>query len=158
MANQISAQLIAQMFAQESGDPFLTLVTLTHPDFAGPVRLVNNQEDIISNGQTFIAFPLEITLPTDDDAGVAREISITFANTSLELVDELRSVQTPVNVQLDLILASTPDIIEFSFQEFKLRTVSFDQMSVQAKLFMDDFLNVELTSESYSPAIYPGLF
>jgi hypothetical protein len=158
MANQLSNQLIAQMFAQESGDPFLILVTLTHPDFAGPVRLVNNQEDIVSNGETFSAFPMEITLPIDDESNSAREIQITFANTGLELVDELRGVQTPINVQLDMILASTPDIVEFSFQEFKLRQVSFNQFTIQGSLYMDDFLNTELTSENYSPSIYPGLY
>ena len=158
MANQLSNQLIAQMFAQESGDPFLTLVTLTHPDFAGPIRLVNNQEDIVSNSETFSAFPMEITLPIDDDSNSAREIQITFANTSLELVDELRGVQTPISVQLDMVLASTPNIVEFSFQEFKLRQVSFNQFTVQGSLYMDDFLNTELTSENYSPSIYPGLY
>ncbi len=158
MSNQLSNQLIAQMFAQESGDPFLILVTLTHPDFAGPVRLVNNQEDIVSNGETFSAFPMEITLPIDDESNSAREIQITFANTGLELVDELRGVQTPINVQLDMILASTPDIVEFSFQEFKLRQVSFNQFTIQGSLYMDDFLNTELTSENYSPSIYPGLY
>jgi len=157
MANQLSPALIAQLYAQESTDPFLLLATLFHPTFSSPIRLVNNNEDIVSNGQTFTAFPMYIRLPVDDGE-TAREVAIEFDNVSLELIDELRAVTTPIEVELQLILASNPDFIQLSFTDLKLRNVSYNKQRISAKLYMDSFLNVELTSEKYGPAQYPGLF
>ena len=62
----LSNPLLAELCSQNSTDPFLTLITLEHPNFASTVYLVNNSEDITSNGQLFTAFPVEITIPADD--------------------------------------------------------------------------------------------
>ena len=58
MSNELSAELKKQIFAQESEDPFLTLVTLSGDGFT--YRLVNNTKDIVSNGQIFSAFPMKV--------------------------------------------------------------------------------------------------
>ncbi len=156
MSNQLSPALLAQLYAQESDVPFLMLVTLTHPSFT-TVRLVNNSEDIVSNGQTFTAFPMNIRLPADDGE-TTREVSIEFDNVSRELIDELRTVTTPIEVKVEMILASNPDDIQVTLDELKMRNVTYNKSRVSARLYLDSFLNVELTSEKYSPKLYPGLF
>ena len=156
MSNQLSPALLAQLYAQESDVPFLMLVTLTHPSFP-TIRLVNNSEDIVSNGETFIAFPMRIRLPMDDGEST-REVSIEFDNVSLALIDELRTVTSPIDVKIDMILSSNPDDIQISLDELKMRNVTYNKQVVSARLYLDSFLNVELTSERYSPKLYPGLF
>ena len=156
MSNQLSPALLAQLYAQESDVPFLMLVTLTHPSFS-TIRLVNNSEDIVSNGETFIAFPMRIRLPMDDGEST-REVSIEFDNVSLALIDELRTVTSPIDVKVDMILSSNPDDIQISLDELKMRNVTYNKQIVSARLYLDSFLNVELTSERYSPKLYPGLF
>ena len=156
MSNQLSPALLAQLYAQESDVPFLMLVTLTHPSFS-TIRLVNNSEDIVSNGETFIAFPMRIRLPMDDGEST-REVSIEFDNVSLALIDELRTVTSPIDVKIDMILSSNPDDIQISLDELKMRNVTYNKQVVSARLYLDSFLNVELTSERYSPKLYPGLF
>lgn len=156
MSNQLSPALLAQLYAQESDVPFLMLVTLTHSSFS-PIRLVNNSENIVSNGETFTAFPMRIRLPMDDGEST-REVSIEFDNVSLTLIDELRTVTTPIDVKVDMILSSNPDDIQISLDELKMRNVTYNKQIVSARLYLDSFLNVELTSERYSPKLYPGLF
>lgn len=156
MSNQVSAQLLAQLFGQVSNDPFLMLVTLSHSSFS-TIRLVNNTVDITSRGQTYSAFPMEITLASDDGES-AREVRITFDNVSLELIDELRSVTTSIDVKVEMALASTPNVIELSIEELKLRSITYNKNSVSAVLYMDSFLNTEMDAEKYLPSIYPGLF
>lgn len=156
MSNQLSPALLAQLYAQESDVPFLMLVTLTHSSFP-PIRLVNNSENIVSNGETFTAFPMRIRLPMDDGEST-REVSIEFDNVSLTLIDELRTVTTPIDVKVDMILSSNPDDIQISLDELKMRNVTYNKQIVSARLYLDSFLNVELTSERYSPKLYPGLF
>jgi len=157
MANQISSELIAQLFSQESNDPFLTLVTLTHVSFAEPIRLVNNTKDIASRGNLYSAFPMKIRLPIDDGE-TAKEFAIQFDNVSLELIDEMRSVTTRIGVKLEMILASMPDVVQMSQDDLFINSISYNARSISAKLVMDSFLNVEMTSERYNPSNFPGLF
>lgn len=157
LSNQLSNELLAQIYGQQSEDPFLMLLTLTHNDFAGPIRLVNNTVDIVSNGNTYQAFPLKITLPTDDGES-SREVSLELDNTTLELMDELRSITTSIDVRLDMILASDPNTIQLSLQELKMKNISYNSSTIRANLLVDNFLNVEMTSEKYTPSNFPGLF
>lgn len=157
MSNQLSPALLAQLFAQESNDPFLMLITLSHSTFASDIYLVNNTENVISNGRTFQAFPVNIRLPVDDGE-TAREISIEFDNVSLELIDEVRTVTNPIDLKIEMVLASNPDSIEISLEDLKLRSLSYNKQRISAKIYMDTFLNVELTSERYTPKNFPGIF
>lgn len=156
MSNQLSAQLLAEMFGQESGDPYLMFLTISHPDF-DTLYLVNNVEDQTSRGQVYTAFPMSVKLPNDDGEST-REVTIEFDNVSLQLIEELRSVITPMDVKIEMILASDPDTVQLSLEELKLRSVGYDKQKVTAKLYMDSFLNLELTSEKYQPSNFPGLF
>jgi hypothetical protein len=155
--NILSNELLAQLYSRESNDPFLTLITLSHPDFSSDIRLVNNSVDIVSRGETFVAFPVNIILPSDDGEST-REVSITFDNVSRELMNELRTIITPIDVKLEMILASIPDIVQIELAELKIQSISYDAKKVAAKLVMDNFLNVEMTSERYTPEAFRGLF
>ena len=157
MANQLSPELIAQLYAQESSDPFLTLLTLTHASFAAPIRLVSNNVDVISRGETYIAFPMKVRLPVDDGES-AREVQIVFDNVSLLLTEEIRSVTTEIGVTMELILASMPNQVQISIDELKISTISYNKSQVIARLVLDNFLTTEVTSERYNPQNYPGLF
>ena len=157
MSNTLTPELLAQLYAQESTDPLLMLVTLSHEDFVESYYLVNNSEEIISRGQTFSPFPMMITLPGDDGETV-RGVSIEFDNISLELVELIRSVTSPMSVKLEIILASMPDVVQMELDELKIQNLSYNARRISANLILDSFLNTEITSERYTPSLYPGLF
>lgn len=155
MSNELTTALKAQLFAQQSADPFLTLVTLTGTNF--DFRLVNNTKDIVSGGKVYSAFPMKIRLPADDGE-TARDFQIEFDNASLQLIVALRSVTEPIDCQIDMILASMPDVIQMSVPDLKVRSVSYDKSKVSARIVLDNFLSVAMTSEKYTPSLYPGMF
>jgi len=157
MPNQLSPQLLAQLYAQESNDPFLTLVTLSHPSFPQDIRLVNNQVDIVSRGDTYLAFPISIKLPMDDGES-AREVSLEMDNVGLTFIDELRTVTDLIDVKLEMVLASLPNDVQMSFEDLKISSLSYNKTKISARLFLDNFLNTELTSEQYTPKNFRGLF
>jgi len=156
MPNSLSPELLRQLYAQESDDPLLLLVTLTHESFS-PIYLVNNVESIVSNGKTFEAFPMIIRLSADDGEN-QKEVQISFDNVGLDLIDEIRTVVTPISVSIDMVLASDPDSIQTSIGDLKMRSVIYSASRITAKLYYDSFLNVELTSEKYTPDTFAGLF
>lgn len=156
MSRSLSNNLLAQMFGQNSNDPFLMLVTLSHANFS-PIYLVNNSVSILSRGNEYLAFPIKVTMPSDDGES-KREVSIEFDNVSLELIDEIRTATAKIDAKIEMILASNPDIVEIELGELKISNVTYSKQSIHAKLSMDDFLNTEMTSEKYTPTAYPGLF
>lgn len=155
MANELSNEVKRQLLSQESDDPFLALVTLTHPNFTA--RLVNNSSDIVSNGFTFTAFPMKIRLPADDGETV-KDFTIDFDNVSLELITQFRSVNGDIGVKIELILASMPDVIQMEHTDLIIRSVNYNAQRISAKIVLDSFLAVEMTSERYTPSLYPGMF
>ncbi len=157
MSNELSNELLAQIFSQNSDDPFLTLVTLSHESFAGEICLVNNTKNIASRGRTYRAFPMKIRLPSDDGE-TAREFSLQFDNASLELIEEIRSVSTKISVRLEFILASMPDVPQITQEGLEIANVSYNANSITAKIVMDSFLNSEMTSEQYGPTNFAGIF
>ncbi len=157
VSNQLSNEVLAQLFSQSSDDPFLSLVTLDHESFDAPIRLVNNTVNIVSRGETYLAFPMKITLPSDDGE-TTREFNIDFDNASLELIQEIRSVTTAISAKVELILASLPDVVQMSQDNLLMTAISYTSKRVTARMVLDNFLNVSLSSESYTPSVFPGLF
>jgi len=157
MANPLSPELLAQLFSQESNDPFLTLVTLSHASFAQDIRLVNNTRNITSRSNEFQAFPMSIRLPVDDGE-TARSFSIEFDNVSLLLIEEIRQVTTPISVKIEMILASLPDEVQMSQEDLIIRNISYNKKRIVATIILDNFLSTEITSEKYGPLNFPGLF
>lgn len=156
MSRNVSANLRGQFYDEESTDPFLTLFTLTHSSF-GTIRLVNNSTDIVSNGNTFTAFPVRLKLPNDDNNTI-RKVEIEFDNVSREIIDELRSVQDPIGVSLQLVLASAPSTIEIEYDELQLRAIEYTTENIKGQVLSDDFLNTTLGVEKYAPGNFPGIF
>ena len=157
MANDISNLLKQELFGQTSNDPLLSLFELSHPSFDETIYLVNNAEDVVSNTITYTSFPLTLAMPSDDGES-NRQVSISFDNVSLSLVEEFRKVTTPIDCIIRVVLASNPDNIQIEFLDLKLVSVSITSSIITARLIMDDFLHVELTSEKYTPQNFPGLF
>lgn len=155
MSNELSTELKAQIFAQESADPFLTLITLNGPNFV--YRLANNTKDIISNGQTFFAFPMKVRMPSDDGEAV-RDFQIEFDNASLLLIAALRTVTDPIECQIDMVLASMPDVVQITVTDLLIRSIAYDDKKITARIVLDNFLTVGVTSERYTPIAYPGMF
>lgn len=156
MSNNLTNVLKGEMFSQASGDPFLMLIELSHPSF-DTIRLVNNTVNVTSRANEYQAFPVRITLPTDDGE-TAREVTIEFDNVSRELVNEFRTVTDFIDVKIEMVLASNLDYVEIELDELKIRDISYNLNTIQAKLFSDDFLNTELSSERYTPTNFPGIF
>jgi len=156
MARTLTQPTLTQLFLQESSDPFLMLLTLSHPSYP-TIRLVNNNEDIVSRTNTFTALAMKIVLPTDDGESIPK-MQIVLDNVPLELMDELRSTTTPANVTIEAVLASRPDIVEILITDLLLSNISYDNRKITATLGLNDFFNQRIPGEIYSPQLYPGMF
>lgn len=152
-----SQKLVEAVLAPNTGEVFLFLLTFTHESLPEPIRLVNDIDPIISRGNDFIAFPLEITLPMDDGENLPT-LQISCQNASLELIDEIRSLQSPMSMKIELILASTPDYVEYEIDEMRVASVEYTKDSLTLTCTVDDLMNTSFPKERYLPSNFAGLF
>lgn len=157
MPANLSNKLKAQLFKQFSDDPFVALYTLSHPNFASTFRLAANTEDIVSNGFTYVFYPIDVSLPVDDGETV-RKVELRLSNVDLSLIRELRQITTPVDVTMQMVLASDPDTIEYELPALKLSNIRYNSQEIVGTLTLDDILSKRLTSEQYTPKNFPGIF
>lgn len=153
----ISAAAKKALFAQETGEAFLILLTISHASLAHPIRVVNNHVDVTSNGSVYTGFPFEIDLP-DDVPGQPPRVRLRIDNIERQIVDAVRSIVGPFSVQLDVVMGSSPSTIEASFPSLSAVRVEYDALVVEADLAFEDVLNEPFPGDSFIPSQYPGLF
>lgn len=152
-----SSSFVEAVVSQNTDEVFLFLLTLSHVDLSAPIRVVNNTEDIYSNGFIYTAFPFNLVLPQDDGDSLP-QVVITLSNVSLEFIDEIRALNGALDVKLEVILASSPNTIEMSIDGMKTYTISYDAQNIQATCQVEDVLNMSFPNELYLPSNFPGLF
>ncbi len=155
----MSAHAMAASFAAQTGEVFLVLLTITHPNLDEPIYLVNDQQNLVSRSHTFIAWPFDIDLP---DAGndSMPACQITFDNVDLTITSTIRSLQSPPSVTVEVVLASSPDTVEASFEGLTLQNVQYDASQIQAQLAYENVLAEPFPGDNFVPTNpgFPGLF
>lgn len=157
MSRTLSAAAKEAMFSQETNKVFLMLLTLEHDDFAGPIRVVNNYDNVTSGGDVYTAYPFLFSLPDEFEDSLS-QVDLIITNVDRLLVDEVRSISSPITVTLEIALSDSPDTIEAGPFVMKMREVKYDASRLTGQCSFQDILNEAYPEGSYTPADYPGLF
>jgi hypothetical protein len=158
MARTISLAARNTAEALHSDDGFLLLLTAWPQDGeTAAIRVVNNNEDIISRGVTYVAYPFEITLPGDDDERVS-QATITIDNVTGDILDTLRQINGDVNILLEVVLISNPSDVVMATNGLKLRRITVSDTTISGDILTDTIYQVTYPAEDYTPASTPGIF
>lgn len=156
MPRTLSATAVASLNAQETGEVWLVLLTISHPDLPTPIRVVNNNEDITSRGNLFQAFPFQIILPSEDPDTPPRA-AIRIDNVDRSIIAVLRSISSAPSVTIEIILASQPNTVEIAYTSLALRNVRYDPAVIEGELFFEPLFDQPITA-SMTPSRFPGMF
>lgn len=160
MPRPLSTALKAALYAQQTGEVILAKTTITHASIiGGPLRVVNDLQNFVSQGNTYVALPFQVTLPADGEDG-RPTVRLVIDNVDRSMVTAIRSIppSSPPTVQIDLVLASTPDVIEISFPNLTLRNVDYDQFVISGDLAVNQDDREPIPYQRYTPQLFPGLF
>lgn len=153
----MTTALTTSAFDQDTDEVWLVLVTIDHDDLTQPIRVVNNTEDITSNGDSYVGFPFDINLPDAREDAPPRA-RLVIDNVSREIAQAVRTISSPPVVTIQVIRAADPDTVEISWSSFKLRNVKWDVGRVSGDLTLEDFTSEPYPAGIFSPASFPGLF
>lgn len=167
----LSSNAIATLLAQESTTPIITLLTISGTGISTPVRLCDqftgrfNDETtasevvygVTSNGNRYYYLPFSLSLPTEEFSAAPR-CTLTLQDVTRILVPTIRTISNPPNVQIDIILASSPDTVEITFGGFTMSNIRYNANTITADL-MVEYLEIEpFPAHSFTPSYFPGLF
>lgn len=157
MARNVSLSAIQASLAQQTSEVYLILLQIDHVSLGTPLRFVNNNENITSNSNEYTAFPFEAVMPDDQDSKEPTA-EIRIDNVSRQLIDEIRSIQTPPTITLSVILASSPDTVEWGPLEFLTRGVFYDAGRIVIRLSYSVFAREPFPYIAFDQSNFPGMF
>lgn len=157
MSRPVSLTAKAALNAQETGDAFLILLTISHAQLATPLRVTGDAIETVSRGNSFVPFPFELSLP-DDDSGKAPEARLTIDNIDRQIVKAVRGLPSAPSVLIEIVRAAEPDTVEARFEDFRLTDVQYDSRVVEGNLTVEDFTAEPFPAFLFSPGLFPGLF
>ena len=163
----VSLEFLNAAYAQETDEVIICLLTFDHEDLDEPIYLSSDPTERISDNpliyatnsrsNQYLYLPFEFTLPDDKEDSPPR-VQITLDNTDRQLVALLRSFSSPPTVKLELVLASSPDVVELELPVLKLSNVQITERNISAELVADNLINEPYPGRSFTPGAFPGLF
>lgn len=157
MSRDVSATARAALYAPQTSEVLLTLLTIDHDDMPSPVRFVDNLEDVTSRGDTYTAFPFRAVLPADVE-GELPQVEVVVDNVTRELVAEIRSIATPASVTLEIILASDPDTVEAGPWHLEVVAATYTATEIRLTLTAEALMSEPYPVGLFTPTRFPMLF
>jgi len=158
MARDYSKKRKLEVNRTGSKDYPVILLEITHANLATPIRVVKDNVNLVSNGETFIAMGFDIRLPTDPQGGLPRA-SLSIDNIGRELMTWLEASNggQGANCRIMEVLRSDPDLIEWE-ATLMLSGIEATPLTVTGQLSYDDILNRPGVLKQHTPENTPGIF
>lgn len=137
-------------------DIFLCLMTVTSADGNDTARLVNNNEDVVSRGNTYLAYAFSIVLPIDDP-DQAPSVRLTIDNVDRRITEFIRALIDPPTFKIEVVLSSAPNTVERTIDFLSLTEVTYDALQVSGTLVPLDPLSLPAIDSVYTGTEFPDL-
>lgn len=137
--------------------PFLVLLTIEVESTGEWIRVVNNTENIVSRGETFLGCPFQIALPDINDYAMA-DATLTIDNVDPRIWQGVRMLTAAPNVILEVILASDPDDVMLRTEGLRLREAQATSQSITGKLIPDTIWQAGFPAHDFDPSQNQGMF
>lgn len=181
--SSMSPAALRAVFAPESDADLIFLLTIYDPVNSAQVvaRLCDGVEEILQADGTYISrrlpsttddeviygvssrnnlftfLPIEVTLPSEDEAQAPRS-SIVLHDVTRYVVPLIREISGPPKILMELVLSTSPDTVEVSFSGFYVSSVTYNSDTVSLQLAMIDYEREPFPQHSFSPKYFPGMF
>lgn len=146
------------LLAVSAEEPFLILLEIIHPLLPVPIRLVDDVQNVISNGEIYTALPFRVSLP-DDLSGQMPQAALEVDNIGLELTTwiEISRGGHGAKCRIIQILRSEPDIKELDIL-LDLTQLVINNQIVSGKLGFENILGKTAVVTTFQPSTAPGLW
>lgn len=164
---------------QQTAENVVILVTITHETLAEPLRLSTDATVRLSTdplkygtrskllGSTaptgeldtaadFLFVLMAAVIPEDREQGIT-STEIVLENVDSGMIDVARELKTPARVDFAVVLASTPDYVDFEWTDLRTISVDYDEVSISVAVSREDVMGVACPFGHMTKSRFPGL-
>ena len=151
----LSQTALQGVLSEATSAVFLETLTITHSDFT-TLQLVNDYQDLVRNQGTFSAFPFQVR-GGQNDGESPPSLKINADIVDQRIIEALRTAagkrEKPI-ITYEVVLAQSPDTIEFGPMEFQFGAVSTDGLTTATitATFLPGALNDAFPSLQFAPS------
>lgn len=156
MARSIPAVVLTQLKKVRTQYALIPMVELTHVTWPQPIRLANYTSDIVSNGDTFVGYPFELSLPEDNEQ--VPKGQITIQNVDRRIGIFLMALSTPPRVRLIVVSTQYPDTRLVDYKRLWLRRIRGNTINITADIDTWDYSTEPWPTNRADQLNAPGLF
>jgi hypothetical protein len=167
----MSPNALKAVFSPDADDDLIILLTIYNPLNESEViarladgftkRISETDDEVLygvtSNSFDYTFLPMEISLPSEDEAQAPR-CSIVMHDVTRYLTPVIRSITAPPKIKLEMVLSKSPNTVEVSFSNFYINNFTYNADSVTADLAMIDYEREPFPMHSFTPRYFPGMF
>lgn len=149
---------LREALAQHSGEGFIYLLTISHPDIA-TLRVALNNEDVTSRGEIYMAGVFRPQLATNNGEELpTAEVAIDNVDRRIAPAVVSLAGRTKPFVTLDVVTLSDPNTVEIGPLNFRLTRSTISLLKVVGSLQYENVLSESFPSGEFTPAAFRGLF
>lgn len=158
MARPYSSQYKSTLAKVSSDETPRILLQIDHPELTSPIRVINDTQDLTSNGYVYIAYPFEIVLP-DDFENQLPKARLSINNVGKDLMFWIESTDGGYGstATFSQIMRSRPNQIEWSIT-MSLFNVAATNVDVSAELGFENLFAKPAIQMQYRPNTAIALF
>lgn len=146
----LSQEGLQSALAGSTDEVWLECITIEHPSIA-TMRLVNDRVDLVRSAGTFVAFPFSVRLHVRSDEMNAMA-EVVADNVDQRVILALRGLAHGATLKYEVVLASSPNVVEQGPFEFEIKGFSANVSTVSLSVsFAMDFLNESFPKDYYAP-------
>lgn len=167
MPRAISLQGRTAFQADQTQETAVLLAIITHPTLPTPVRVSSDFTVPLSRepyyggtrhqGEEYPLVLMSAILPDDQDKSPPKT-TLVFENINADMAKHLRAITSPATVELRVVLASTPDVIEARFTRLQAVRGTYDANQVSLDISREPFTSEPMPAGRMTPDRFPGLF
>ncbi len=143
------------LLSSESGAGLILLMTVYGTGLT-TLRVARNGKDIVSRGNTYLAYPFDLAWSTDGDS--SPRVALRIANVDRRITDALLGLARAPSFRIEAVLSSSLDTVERTLDFFTLRGFEADAVSVSAELTQERFSTEPWPKLRATPSLTPALF
>jgi len=158
MPRVFSGAMTANLIQVSAPEHPVVLVEFQHPQLVTPIRIANSNEDVVSNGDTYIACPINVVIPDDFENELPRA-RLEIDNVGRAVVRWIEQTNGGQNttVFLRIVQKSNPDVIEYEICT-DFRNITVTPTKISGTLGYEDVLNKVSVPILYTRERFPGLY
>lgn len=167
MPRLVSLNARAAAHAQATDQIPVMLAAIRHPELVEPVYLSSDPTERITTdplvygtrhqGRAYLFVQMGALWP-DDQRGSAPKSTLAFENVTPDMAAPLRAILSPASVDLTIVMAETPDVIEARYLNLKATMGTWDASTISLDVSRETFANEPMPAGRISKARFPGLF